>query len=161
MNDVDTTLPDGEEQRDDGPWTDDERAACLAVRAKLIKERGLKPAQIGEVELVTITLNSKCRVDDAVKKYITFHDNLLGEYGIGDVWADKDSMAQQWHRLVVAGRDDGNRGVMWVHGGGTAIVEEGACIRACCWYFFAVHADRRTYAAGLEPLLSDSLLHIS
>jgi hypothetical protein len=40
----------------------------MNVREKLIKDKGLSPSQVGEVELITITLNSKCRVDEAVDK---------------------------------------------------------------------------------------------
>ena len=44
--------------RDDGPWTEEEKAACLAVREKLIKEKNLSPKQLGEIELVTIVMIS-------------------------------------------------------------------------------------------------------
>ena len=63
---------------DDGEWTEEERTTCLAVRDALIKEHGLKPSQVGEVELVTITLCSKLRVDEAVQKFLTYHNQLLG-----------------------------------------------------------------------------------
>ena len=139
---------------DDGPWTEEEKKACLDVRDILIKEKHLTPAQVGEVELITITMNAKCRVDEAVTKFMTYHENLLAEYNLGDVWADKASMANQWHRLAVAGRDDGNRGVMWVQGGGTEIAEEGPCMRACCWYFFAVHADKHSLRNGISLVIN-------
>ena len=126
------------------PWTDDERSACLAVREKLIRDKGLPPSAVGEIELVVITLNAKCRVDDAVEKFVTYHEKLLGEYGISDVWAGRGAaLAAQWHRLCVAGRDDGGRQIMWIHGGGTAVEEEALCIQSCCLYFFAVRADAR------------------
>ena len=139
---------------DDGPWTEEEKSCCLAVRDVLIKEKGLTPAQVGEIELITITANAKWRTDEAVKKYLTYSSDLLGEYSLGDVWANKDSMNNQWHRLAVAGRDEGNRGIMWVHGGGTQVEEEGPCIRACCWYFFAVHADRHTLRNGISLIIN-------
>ena len=44
---------------------------------------------MGELELVVITLNAKLRVDDAVEKFVTYHEKLLGEYGIPDVWAGR------------------------------------------------------------------------
>ena len=77
---------------DDSPWTEDEKNACLAVRDVLIKEKGLTAAQVGEIELIVITLNSKCRTDEAVQKFMTYHENLLGEYGLGEIWAEKSSM---------------------------------------------------------------------
>ena len=73
----------------DADWTDEERQACLAVRDALIKDKGLTPSQVGEIELVTITLIAKCRVDEAVQKFMTYHECLLGEYGIDDVWSDQ------------------------------------------------------------------------
>ena len=141
-------------QRDDAAYTEEERSACLAVREKLIKERGLTPQQVGEIELITIVMNSKCRVDEAVEKFMTYHTNLLGEYGIPDVWKDPSELADQWHRLAVAGLDEASRGIMWVHGGGTQVHEEGPCIRACCLYFFAVHADRHTLRNGISLVIN-------
>ena len=109
----------------DEEWKEEEKAACLAVRDALIKEKGLMPAQVGEVELITITLNSKCRVDEAVTKFMTYHEQLVKEYGINDVW-DESGLDDQWHRLAVAGKDEGGRQIMWVHGGGTPVEEEDA-----------------------------------
>ena len=71
---------------DDGGWTDEEKNACLAVRKALITEKGLSPKQVGEIELITITLNSKLRTDEAVTKFMTYHENLLKEYNIDNVW---------------------------------------------------------------------------
>ena len=42
--------------RDDQPWTDEEKAVCLEVRERLIKEKGLPPSAVGELELITIPL---------------------------------------------------------------------------------------------------------
>ena len=40
------------------------------------------------------------------------------EYKIADVWADPavDGMDKQWHRFAVAGRDEGDRQIMWIQG---------------------------------------------
>ena len=120
------------------PWSSTEVDAVLAVRKALIETKDLAPVQIGEVELITVTLNSKLRVDEAVTKFMTYRNDLLGEYGIDDVWAEPsvDGMDQQWHRLAVAGRDEADRQIMWVQGTpqGTPIAEERPCIRACCQY---------------------------
>jgi len=45
-------------------YTEEERAACLAVRAALIEEKGFKPEQVSEVELIVITLLAKLRVEE-------------------------------------------------------------------------------------------------
>ena len=135
-------------------WTQEEMDACLAVRDVLIKEKGLSPKQVGEVELITITLNAKCRKEEAVSKFMTYHEQLLKEYGISDVWADTADLHDQWHRLAVAGKDEGGRQIMWVHGGGTPVEEEGRCIRSCCHYFFAVHADRHTLRNGITLVIN-------
>jgi hypothetical protein len=140
----------------DGEWTAEEREVCLAVREQLIKQKGLKPSQVGEIELITITMNAKQRVDEAVQKFLTYHQSILGEYGIDDVWAGDASIHDQWHRHLVAGRDDGDRGIMWVHGGGTQPEEETQCIRASCRYFFAVHADRHTLRSGISLVIDTS-----
>ena len=135
-------------------WSDDEKRACLAVRQSLIQEKGLSADQIGEIELITITLNSKCRVEEAVKKFMTYQEDLLTSYGISDVWADAKELEAQWHRLAVAGKDEGGRQMMWVHGGGTPVEEERQCIRACCHYFFAVHADRVSLREGITLVIN-------
>jgi hypothetical protein len=149
--------PDGEKTAaGDSDWTDEERSTCLAVRDALVKQKGLKPSQIGEVELIAITLNSKCRVAEAVDKFMTYHEKLLGEYGISDVWADTKELDDQWHRLLPAGLDEGGRQIMWVHGGGTPVEEEARCIRSCCLFFFAVHADRFTLRNGISLVIDTS-----
>merc|ERR1712224_540186 len=43
---------------------------------------------------------------------------------------------------------------MWIHGGGTAVEEEAKCIRSCCHYFFAVHADRHTLRNGISLVIN-------
>ena len=109
--------------RDDGDYTAEEREAVLAVRAALLA-KGVPISQLGERELITVTLNSKCRVEDAVAKFETYRVDLLAEYGISDVWADQAALHDQWHRLHVAGLDEGGRQIMWVGGGGTPVAEE-------------------------------------
>jgi hypothetical protein len=105
---------------------------------------------------IQVTLNSKCRVEEAVDKFMTYHTQLLKEYGIEDVWADHAELSAQWHRLAACGRDEGGRQIMWVHGGGTAVAEERACIRSCCLYFFAVHADMHTLRNGISLVIDTS-----
>ena len=129
-------------------WTAEERQSVREVRAALLA-KGVPEGELGEIELITITLNSKCRVDEAVEKFITYREKLLQEYGIEDVWADWEELHGQWHRLTVAGLDEGGRQIMWVGGGGTPVAEERVCIRACCLYFFAVHADVHTLRNGI------------
>lgn len=139
---------------DNGAWTDEEKDVCLAVRKKLIEEKGLTIEQVGEIELVTITMNAKLRVDEAVEKFMVYHESLLGEYSIKRVFDDFDALDDQWHRLAVCGHDEGQRGVMWIHGGGTEIAEETRCIQSCCLYFFAVHADRHTLRNGISLVIN-------
>lgn len=140
---------------DDGPYTDAEEQAVLSVRAALLA-KGVPAEQLGERELIAVTLNSKCRVDEAVAKFETFRTDLLAAYGISDVWADQAACSDQWHRLAVAGVDEGGRQIMWVHGGGTAVAEEARCIQACALYFLAVHADRHTLRSGITLVIDTS-----
>ena len=144
------------ETRDEYPWTKEEREAVLATRDALVAKHGLKASALGEIELICITLNSKCRIDEAVEKFMTYHDKLLVEYGIEDVWADWVSLHDQWHRLAVAGLDEGGRQMMWVHGGGTPVAEEGRCIRSCVLYYFAVHSDLHTLRNGISLIIDTS-----
>ena len=137
-------------------WTEEERAAVLAVRAKLV-EKGLPASALGERELITITLNAKARVDEAVDKFLTFQNELVKAYGIDDVWAPMSpELDDQWHRLCVAGVDDGGRQLMWINGGGTPVAEEGRCMRSCILYFLAVHADMHTLRSGISLIIDTS-----
>ena len=43
---------------------------------------------------------------------------------------------------------------MWVGGGGTPVAEEARCIRSCCLYFFAVHADRHSLRNGISLIIN-------
>lgn len=158
------------------PWTADEQKAVLEVRAVLV-EKGVPNQALGEKELITITANSKWRVDESVKKFMTYRDDLLQAFGVKvptchhllvcpgpslairsrqDVWGDAADLGDQWHRLAVAGRDDGDRGIMWINGGGTPEDQEEKCIRSCTLYFFAVHADRRTLREGCSMIIDTS-----
>jgi hypothetical protein len=138
---------------DAAPWTKAEVDAVLEVRRRLL-EKGVPPQALGERELIAITLNSKCRVDEAVTKFETYRNDLLLAFGVDDVWANFDELHDHWHRLAVAGRDEGDRGIMWINGGATPVAEEERCIRACTLYFFAVHADRRSLREGITMVIN-------
>ena len=139
-----------------GAWTDVEKQAVLDVRTKLHEEHNVPIKELGEVELITVTLNAKCRVDEACQKFLTYKQELLELYGISDVWANQAELGDQWHRLAVAGRDEEGRGVMWINGGATEVSEEQRCIRACCLYFFAAHADLKSLREGISLVIDTS-----
>uniref|UniRef100_A0A7S0NR31 CRAL-TRIO domain-containing protein n=1 Tax=Calcidiscus leptoporus TaxID=127549 RepID=A0A7S0NR31_9EUKA len=136
-------------------FTDMERAAVLEVRGKLLA-RGLAPMELGERELICITLNAKCRVDEAVAKFCTYRDNLLREFGVESVWENQEECELMWHKYLVGGLDEAGRQVMWIDGGGTEEAEERATIHASCLYFFAVHADLHTLREGVTLAIDTS-----
>lgn len=128
----------------------------LAVRTALLQS-GIPREFLDERELITITLNSKCRVDEAVAKFKTYRKDLLEAYGIDDVFstASETVLAEHWHRYAVAGVDEEGRQIMWINGGGTQPDEEHACIWASTLYFFAVHADLVSLRNGIT-LVTDT-----
>lgn len=128
----------------------------LAVRDVLVSKHKLEASALSEIELICITLNSKCRIDEAAEKYMTYRDRLLVEYAIEDVWGDRSYLHDQWHRLPVAGLDEAGRQMMWVHGSGTQISEESRCIHASILYYFAVHADLHTLRNGISLIIDTS-----
>ena len=86
-------------------YTIEEVDAVLAVR-RALAESGVPLEQLqDERELITITLNSKCRVEEAVAKFKTYREDLLAAFGVGDVFSAEavTALAEQWHRLAVAG----------------------------------------------------------
>ena len=138
-------------------YTQEEVDAVLAVRSTL-REAGMPAASLGEVELIVVTLVAKLRVDEAVAKFRTLKQDILDLYGIDDVWSPKATaeLAQQWHRLAVAGVDEAGRQIMWVHGGGTSVEEERVCVMASVRYFLAVHADLWTLRNGITLCIDTS-----
>merc|ERR1712182_135794 len=138
-------------------YTEEERAACLAVRAGLIQDKGYEPEQVSEVELIVITLLAKLRVEEAVRKFCTYHDNLVKEFGIDSVWANRESLSagDHWQTLKSAGIDEAGRGIMWVNGGTKIKVEDDRpTIHCCCLYFLAVHSDIFTLRNGCSLVIN-------
>ena len=129
----------------------------LAVRSALL-EAGVPAASLNEVELIVVTLVAKLRVNDAVAKFKTYKEDILDLFGIEDVWSAKATaeLADQWHRLAVAGVDEGGRQIMWVQGGGTSVEEERVCVMASVRYFLAVHADLHTLRNGITLCIDTS-----
>ena len=138
-------------------YTAEEVEAVLAVRNALL-ERGVPRDALQEVPLITVTLVAKCRVEEAVTKFMTYREDLLAAYGVTDVFspAAETALAEQWHRLAVAGVDEEGRQIMWIHGGGTQPDEEHACIWASTLYFFAVHADLVSLRNGITLVIDTS-----
>ena len=138
-------------------YTAEEVEAVLAVRNALL-ERGIPRDALQEVPLITVTLVAKCRVEEAVTKFMTYREDLLAAYGVTDVFspAAEQALAEQWHRLAVAGVDEAGRQIMWIHGGGTQPDEEHACIWASTLYFFAVHADLVSLRNGITLVIDTS-----
>ena len=96
-------------------YTKEEVDAVLAVRKALL-ESGVPREELQEErELVTITLVAKCRVEEAVTKFKTYREDLLAAYGVSDVFsgAAEKALAEQWHRLAVAGVDEEGRRSGW------------------------------------------------
>ena len=91
-------------------YTAEEVEAVLAVRNALL-ERGVPRDALQEVPLITVTLVAKCRVEEAVTKFMTYREDLLAAYGVTDVFspAAEKALAEQWHRLAVAGVDEEGR----------------------------------------------------
>ena len=139
-------------------YTKEEVESVLAVRKALL-ENGVPREQLREErELITMTLNSKCHVEEAVTKFKTYREDLLAAYGVRDVFstASEKPLEEQWHRLAVAGVDEEGRQIMWIHGGGTQPDEEHACIWASTLYFFAVHADLVSLRNGITLVIDTS-----
>ena len=138
-------------------YTQEEVDAVLAVRSALL-EAGMPRESLGEVELIVITLVAKLRVDEAVKKFTTWKENILDEYGVTDLWSPEYAkvLANQWHRLAVAGTDEAGRQIMWIHGGGTSVDEERVTIWASSLYFLACHADLVSLRNGITLCIDTS-----
>lgn len=135
------------------PWTEDEKQAVTKVREGLTAEAIVPESAISEIELIVITLNAKCRVDEAVRKYTSYYENILRGYGIDDIWASHDTLHDQWHRFEVAGVDSFDRQIMWINGHRTPVNEERKCVHASALYNIAVHSDRHTLRNGVTMII--------
>ena len=131
-------------------YTAEEVEAVLAVRNALL-ERGVPRDALQEVPLITVTLVAKCRVEEAVTKFMTYREDLLAAYGVTDVFspAAEKALAEQWHRLAVAGVDEEGRQIMWIHGGGTQ--PDGLPQRTIRWSHKGIVASAST-ASETTPL---------
>jgi len=112
--------------------------------------------------MITFTLNCKCNVEETLAKYRQYLKGLLDEFELNpkDVWAD-DPAAQlqlraQWSMVHPAGVDRDGRQIMWLSGGGADLEVPDRHIRACCRYFYAVHADLETLRRGVTLVIDTS-----
>ena len=138
----------------------DREELLLDVAQRMLLERGYEELRMDKVaEAIGVSKGT-------VYQHFGSRDDLLAAYGVTDVFsaAAEKALAEQWHRLAVAGVDEEGRQIMWIHGGGTQPDEEHACIWASTLYFFAVHADlvslRNVFLVGmgLELLVGLAML---
>jgi len=121
---------------------------------------GVPKGSLGEKEMIVFTLNSKCNVEDTLNRYRSYLKGLLDEFELNpdDIWADdataQEQLAEHWSLLHPAGTDREGRQVMWLSGGGSGDIEvPDRHIRACCRYFYAVHADLLTLRKGVTLVI--------
>lgn len=143
-------------------YTPEEVLAVKAVK-RALAAWGVPKDSLGESEMIVFTLNSKCQVEQALKRYRAYLRNLLDEFDLSaeDIWLDdaiaREQLDGQWKFMHAAGKDREGRQIMWLSGGGAGSIQEQRChIRACCRYFFAVHADIETLRNGVTLVLDAS-----
>jgi hypothetical protein len=142
-------------------YTPEEVLAVKAVR-RALAAWGVPRRSLGERELIAFTLNCKCDVDETLGKYRQYLKNLLDEFDIDtmDIWADdaaaREQLQAQWSMVHPAGVDREGRQVMWLTGGGADLLMPPRHIRACCRYFYAVHADLETLRRGVTLVIDTS-----
>jgi len=143
--------------RDDHPWTEEEKQAVIDVRKILVTDKGLNPSNVSEIELIYITLTCKCRVDEAVKKFMTYNEDLIQKFGVKDVWADQQELVDEYrYNFAMAGMDKEGRQISWITGSRvTENNKEAECIhiRACLLYMMAVYADLHTLRNGIVMVI--------
>jgi len=146
------------DHRDNHQWTEVEKQAVLDVRKILVTDKGLNSSNLSEMELIYITLVSKCRVDEAVKKFMNYHENLILKFGVKDVWADQHELLDEFrHNYDVAGTDRLGRQICWITGARTTEpTDEAECrhVRSCLLYNMAVHADLHTLRNGIVLVIN-------
>jgi len=139
--------------RDDHPYTEEEKQAVIDVRKILVTDKGLNPSNVSEIELIFITLTCKCRVDEAVKKFMIYHEDLIQKFEVTNVWADQKELIDEYrYNFAMAGTDKEGRQISWVTG--NRLTEnnkeaESIHIRACLLYNMAVVADLHTLRNGI------------
>ena len=140
-------------------YTPEEVLAVKAVR-RALAAWGVPKGSLGEREMIVFTLNSKCQVEDTLNRYRAYLKGLLDEFELNpdDIWADDASARQQlqsqWKLLHPAGTDRDGRQIMWLSGGGSGDIDvPDRHIRACCRYFYAVHADLHTLRKGVTLVI--------
>jgi len=139
--------------KDEFPWTEEERQAVLDVRQALVSEKEIDPSSLNEIELIYITLVSKCRVKKAVENFIKLRKRME-EFDIPDLFTDQSELDSEWYCWDVAGKDKCGRQVNWVSGSsGTPVENEKIHVRAALLYVIACSGDLHTLRNGITLIL--------
>jgi hypothetical protein len=136
------------------PWTEEEKQAVLDVRQALVTKKDIDPSSLKEIELIYITIVSKCRVEKAVENFMTLR-KYLEMFEITDLFADQSELAPEWYCYDVAGKDKCGRQILWIAGSnGTPVENETIHMRASVLYMMACYADLYTLRNGVTMAMA-------
>jgi len=144
-------------------FNEDELRAIACVRDSLIAE-GFPSVKISIPELALTTINCKLRVDNAIKKYKIWMEQLelFGIHTFDDVWKDvkrdgsgdwSGSVSQYFQNFCECGKDANGRSIMWIRARATGLEEERQVMTASVMYFYAVHCDFISLRSGITFVL--------
>jgi len=140
-------------------YSEEELTAMREVRAKLLKDHGIKESQIGSIFLAVATINCKLRVDESVKK-ITKMLEIMELLGCSDGIDNNLWKTEAKHELspyLPTGRDHRGCSITWIRGsGGVSKEDERYHCQACIMQYLAVHADAKTLRQGVSFIVDMS-----
>lgn len=142
--------------------TEEELRAIASARDALLAD-GLPIEKISIPELALTTINCKLKVNNAVKKYKIWMEQLE-QFGIktfDDIWIDVkrdgsgdwNSISDHFQNFCECGKDANGRSIMWIRGRAVPFEEERQVMTASVLYFYAVHCDFISLRNGITFVL--------
>ncbi|CAB9518011.1 expressed unknown protein [Seminavis robusta] len=151
------------DNNDDHPieYTAEELDAIRQVKTMLMEEHGIEESRIGLTFLAVATINTKLRVEEAVKKMVKFLELMEGlgcPDGISDdVW--KPEAVSELAAYEPCGPNYDGTACIWINGGGRKVSKEQERnhVHACIMHFLAVHADSNSLRNGITMVMDVSV----
>lgn len=141
-------------------YTEEDLDTMRQVATILKEEHKLTDEHIGKRFLAYTCIVNKNRVDESVKKYLTFF-KAIGLCHVDGVYEDSLWTDQVGEFLAdfyaPCGKDHNGRSIMWINGSKPVTTEmEETSVKAGIAYVLAIHADEKSLREGITFVIDTS-----